>query len=65
MVERLFLAVPWGCLRFVIVVFLDHTNLLFLITSHVAVHFTAILYTTVNSMKGFKLFSPVACAEIL
>ena len=30
MVERLFLAVPLGCLRFVIVVFPDHTNLLFL-----------------------------------
>ena len=29
MVERLFLAVPWGCLQFVIVVFPDHTNLLF------------------------------------
>ena len=27
MVERLFLAVPWGCLRFV--VFPDHTHLLF------------------------------------
>ena len=27
MVERLFLAVPWGCLRFVIVVFPDHTHL--------------------------------------
>ena len=32
MVERLFLAVPRGCLRFVIVVFPDHTHLLFLIT---------------------------------
>ena len=31
MVERLFLAVPWGCLLFVIVVFLDHTHLLFLL----------------------------------
>ena len=31
MVERLFLAVPWGYLRFVIVVFPDHTHLLFLI----------------------------------
>ena len=31
MVERLFLPVPWGCLRFVIVVFPDHTHLLFLI----------------------------------
>ena len=29
MVERLFLAVPWGCLRFVIVVFPGHTHLLF------------------------------------
>ena len=29
MVEWLFLAVPWGCLRFVIVVFSDHTLLLF------------------------------------
>ena len=29
-VGRLFLAVPWGCLRFVIVVFSDHTHLLFL-----------------------------------
>ena len=28
-VERLFLTVPWGCLRFVIVVFPDHTHLLF------------------------------------
>ena len=31
MVERLFLTVPWGCLRFVIVVFPDHTHLLFLV----------------------------------
>ena len=28
MVEWLFLVVPWGCLRFVIVVFPDHTHLL-------------------------------------
>ena len=31
MVERLFLAVPWGCLRFVIVVFPDHTHYFFVI----------------------------------
>ena len=31
MVEQLFLAVPRGCLRFVIVVLPDHTHLLFLI----------------------------------
>ena len=30
MVEPLFLAVPRGCLQFVIVVFPDHTHLLFL-----------------------------------
>ena len=30
MVEWLFLAMPRGCLRFVIVVFPDHTHLLFL-----------------------------------
>ena len=30
MVEQLFLAVPWGCLRFVIVEFPDYTHLLFL-----------------------------------
>ena len=34
MVERLFLAVPRGCLRFVIVVFPDHTHLLFLVLSY-------------------------------
>ena len=31
MVEWLFLAVPWGCLRFVIVIFSDYTHLLFLV----------------------------------
>ena len=31
MVQWLFLAVPWGCLRFVIVVFSDHTHLLFIV----------------------------------
>ena len=31
MVERLFLAMPRGCLQFVIVVFPDHTHLLFFI----------------------------------
>ena len=32
LVERLFLAVPRGCLQFVIVVFPDHTHLLFQMT---------------------------------
>ena len=34
MVVWLFLAVPWGCLRFVIVIFSDHTHLLFLIQTN-------------------------------
>ena len=33
MVERLFLTVPQGCLRFVIVVFPDHAHLLFLLSN--------------------------------
>ena len=31
----LFLVVPWGCLQFVIVVFPDHTHLLFLVPNHI------------------------------
>ena len=38
MVERLFLAVPQGCLQFVIVVFPDHTHLLFLRTIFICVN---------------------------
>ena len=49
MVGRLFLAVPRGCLQFVIVVFPDHTHLLFLVqkveifkmVSKIARHFKA------------------------
>ena len=33
MVEWLFLTVPWGCLQFVIVVFPDHTHLLFFLAN--------------------------------
>ena len=36
MVERLFLAVPRGCLQFVIVVFPDHTHLLFWKMGHLS-----------------------------
>ena len=38
MVERLFLAMPQGCLRFVIVVFPDHTHLLFLAGQGLYIH---------------------------
>ena len=37
-VERLFLAVPWVCMWFVIVVFPDHTHLLFLFLKVVMLH---------------------------
>ena len=37
-IERLFLAVPQGCLRFVIVVFPDHTHLLILVTVYTALN---------------------------
>ena len=29
LVVRLFLSVPWVCLQFVIVIFLDHTHIIF------------------------------------
>ena len=44
MVERLFLAVPRGCLQFVIVVFPDHTHLLFMV----------VLVTCKNEEDPFK-----------
>ena len=36
MVDRLFFVVPWGCLRFVIVVFPDRTHILFLLFINVS-----------------------------
>ena len=57
MVERLFLAVPRGCLQFVIVVFPDHTHLLFLIGITYLFHITLceqvlrlyiVIYTTLT-----------------
>ena len=49
MVERLFLTVPRGCLRFVIVVFPDHTHLLFFITWHnMLIHQNAPLWNRVS-----------------
>ena len=49
MVERLFLAVPRGCLRFVIVVFPDHTHLLFLV--YLACSDRNALFTSENPKK--------------
>ena len=60
MVERLFLAVPRGCLRFVIVVFHDHTHLLFMrllaksMKSRLFKHFFFLksLFSAVESVQG-------------
>ena len=49
MVERLFLAVPLGCLQFVIVVFPDHTHLLFFMCLLVLLRFTHVLTTEISS----------------
>ena len=47
MVERLFLAVLRGCLRFVIVVFPDHTHLLFSVEN-----ITFYLWKSVQNIKN-------------
>ena len=55
MVERLFLTVPRGCLQFVIVVFPDHTHLLFLLSQ---VYLTELQLNKTNSCSslfGFGL----------
>ena len=49
MVELLFLAVPRGCLQFVIVVFPDHTHLLFL----VKILRNLLVYCTSNGTQFF------------
>ena len=56
MVEWLFLAVPWGCLRFVIVVFPDHIhlqffNMLFKRTEIIVIH------TRIRANKFLALLS--------
>ena len=62
MVERLFLAVPWGCLRFVIVVFPDHTHLLFLLLTQqillMKLHSHQVMLIYMN--KNLKLLNHLA-----
>ena len=57
MVGRLFLAVPRGCLRFVIVVFPDHTHLLFLIWVQTVVNSVTISRQQKSPPTGKKLQS--------
>ena len=57
MVERLFLAVPRGCLQFVIVVFPDHTHLQFLnFVSEHGSHYAQIWLKGVDMKKNPPLF---------
>ena len=50
MVERLFLAVPQGCLQFVIVVFPDHIHLLFFIYFCTALNIVVLTYSETSSV---------------
>ena len=61
MVERLFLAVPRGCLQFVIVVFPDHTHLLFFFTVMLYGYLELNPYT--NNRVNFGWF--IGCQAII
>ena len=56
MVERPILVVPWGCLWFVILVFLDHTNLLFLTFPDLCITMRDVLL--INIFKLYVLVYP-------
>ena len=59
MVERLFLAVPWVCLRFVIVVFPDHTHLLFLKSMNAEYNFLLLFKQCVIRLCNTNILSKV------
>ena len=68
MVERLFLAVPLGCLQFVIVVFPDHTHLLFLLVFfHFGFKFQPVSFKSLSSpfyeMSISGIFVVVFCCK--
>ena len=60
MVERLFLAVPRGCLQFVIVVFPDHTHLLFLMKLGHIVKYHDVFFKLDNGPYRNKLSAVMA-----
>ena len=70
MVERLFLAVPWGCLRFVIVVFPDYTHLLFFTSPNdicsydVTLKYTSFLLCAVVKNNGQSTSNNDNCNKI-
>ena len=62
MVERLFLVVPQGCMRFVIVVFPNHTHLLFLLVTQttlleISCHGSNILRVITFCLSTFQSFA--------
>ena len=65
MVERLFLAVPWGCLQFVIVVFPDHTHLLFLSRKPKSTLVTSILTVVASLLKPLDQSQPNLKSDLL
>ena len=62
-VEWLFLAVPWGCLQFVIVVFPDYTHLLFFTLIYLSVEY---LYQDVREFLWLTIWLNIkACSYSL
>ena len=56
MVERLFLTVPLGCLQFVIVVFPDHTHLLFLRHNFLSINVNCCCSCCFSKVKCMTMF---------
>ena len=54
-VGRLFLAVPWGCLRFVIVVFPDHTHLLHVFLKFFSERIRSLMYGHLHVLHLFYI----------
>ena len=65
MVGWLFLAVPWGCLRFVIVVFPDHTYLLFLYDIVVKNSISSCFHYNPNVCMIEKCIVSYTCTQII
>ena len=60
MVEWLFLAVPRGCLQFVIVIFPDHTHLLFLVVNPITIcNFAFLSNCTPMSQNSDSMTVPI------
>ena len=66
MVERLFLAVPWGCLQFVIVIFPDHTHLLLLAKANIpSLHIRRLKTMVIETFKIFNNMTPPVLSDLI